>query len=289
MTTLSRPIVISPEGPSLLAWLNPVAFARTMVGHRNLIWQFVKRDLRNRTRGTHLGFAWDILNPLLMLVVYTIVFSSILEARLSGKQTETAMEYALYLFAGLTAFQMFAEPFGRSAAQITSKRNFVKKMAFPLEIFAISGVLTSTIHAAIGFALVFLAALLVTGGVAWTAVLLPLLLLPAVFLAIAAGWALGAMGVYFRDLQQFLGTSITRLLFFVTPIIYSVEMVPEKIRWILYLNPLTVVVSGVRSVVLAGEQPNWLAWGVWSAIGLVAMLLSYAIFMRARRGFADVI
>lgn len=289
MTTISRSMVISSVGPPFWAWLNPVSFIRTMVGHRALIWQFVKRDLRNRTRGTHLGIAWDVLNPLLMLAVYTLVFSSILKVRLSGRATEGPLEYALYLFAGLTAFQMFAEPFGRSAAQITSKRNFVKKMAFPLEIFAISSVLTSAIHAIIGFALVLLAALLITGKMPWTAVLLPVLLLPAVFLAIAAGWALGSLGVYFRDLQQLLGTSITRLLFFVTPIIYSVEMVDEHLRWILYLNPLTVVVSGVRSVVLLGEQPSWSAWGIWCAIGLVAMLASYALFMRTRRGFADVI
>ncbi len=290
MTTISRTMVISPHGPSLAKWLNPVAFARTMFGHRNLIWQFVKRDLLNRTRGTHLGFAWDILNPLLMLVVYTFVFNTILQVRLSGKPQEGPFEYALYLFAGLTAFQMFAEPFGRSAAQITSKRNFVKKMAFPLEIFAVSGVLTSVAHAAVGFALVFLATLIIpSSSVSWTALLLPILLLPAIFLAIAAGWSLGAMGVYYRDLQQFLGSSVTRLLFFATPIIYSIDTVPVKFVWILYLNPLTVVVSGVRSVVLAGEQPNWLAWGIWTAISLVAMLMSYAIFMRTRRGFADVI
>ncbi len=267
----------------------PVRLLRMLIERRDLIRQFVRRDLRHRTRGTQFGMLWDLLNPLMMLCVYTLVFSSILKVRLSHHPDEGPLQYAIYLFAGLTAFQVFAEPLGRSGSLITSKRNFVKKMAFPLEIFAIVSALTALVHASLGLAIVLLAALVLSGGVGWTALLLPVVLLPGVLMGIAVGWAFGAIGVYFRDIQQFLGSTVTRLLFFLTPIIYSIDAVPAHLRWVLHLNPLTVVVDGVRRVVLQGRQPDWGMLGIWIVGSSILVVLSYALFMRVRRGFADVI
>lgn len=287
MSATSGTMIISAggRGGGASVW----ASFRSLASRRDLIWQFVKRDLRNRTRATHLGWLWEILNPLLMLAVYTLVFGTILRVRLSGREGEGPIDYAIYLFAGLTAFQVFAEPFARSGALITSKRNFVKKMAFPLEIFAITSVLSALAHAGVGLVLVMLSAVVFGHGLSWTALLLPIVILPAVLLAIACGWALGALGVYVRDLQQVLGSTVSRLLFFLTPIIYSADAVPEPLRWLLDLNPLTVVVTGVRRVLLDGAQPNWAVWGIWTLASCVLLVLSLGVFVRARRGFADVI
>lgn len=285
---LRMQVTRSSRAAPWLRLLDPIALTRTLWARRDLIWQFTRREIVNRFRGTHLGWLWAILTPLFMLAVYTVVFSLILNSRLGGRD-EGPIEFAILLFAGLTAFGVFAEPFGRSAALVANRRNYVRKMAFPLEIFPITAVLTALAYSAVGFVLVVLAHLVLARSISPTIWAFPLVLLPAILLAIGSGWLLSALGVYFRDLQQLTSGPLQRMLFFLTPIFYSVEMVPEAIRPILYINPLTVVIEGTRATLLLGEMPRWGLWGAWMVGSLVLAQVSYAFFMRARQGFADVV
>ncbi|MCB9846003.1 MAG: ABC transporter permease [Phycisphaeraceae bacterium] len=279
----------SPRGESVLGLLNPLAFAADVWAKRDLIRQFTIRESKTRHRGTHLGAMWNVLTPLIMVSVYTLVFSTILRARLSGRNEETSLQFATFMLAGLMTFSIFAEPLGRSAGLVANRVNFVKRMVFPVEIFAITSVLVTLMHACMGIGVVMLLNLITGGQFSWTIALYPIVVLPAVLVAISVGWVVSALGVYIPDLQQIMGPLVQRMLFFLTPIFYTLERVPEDLRWILYLNPMTPVVEGARKTLLMGQMPDWTLWGAWMVAAAISMPFAYAMFMRWRRGFADVL
>ncbi|MFG0325691.1 MAG: ABC transporter permease [Phycisphaerales bacterium JB037] len=281
--------VHTPLGPATLGLFRPDRMARSLWSHRDLIWQFSLREVRQRNAGTQLGIVWAGLQPLMMLLVYTFVFSTTLNIRLSNNTQETAADYAVMLFAGLMVFQLFVDPLGRSPALIINRKAFVKRHVFPVEVLPLTLVISTALYSGIGLLLVVVANLVMTGGFSPTIYLLPVVLLPAILMAIGLGWILSAIGVFVPDLQNVTGSVVQRLLFFMTPIFYSVDRVNENYRWLLYLNPMTPVVEGARDVMILGNQPDWALLGVWIAISLVVCQVGYAMFMRAKGGFADVL
>lgn len=281
--------VHTPLGPATPGLFRPDRMARSLWGHRDLIWQFSLREVRQRNAGTQLGIVWAGLQPLMMLLVYTFVFSTTLNIRLSNDAGETATEYAVMLFAGLMVFQLFVDPLGRSPALVINRKAFVKRHVFPVEVLPLTLVISTALYSGIGLLLVVVANLVMTGGFSSTIYLLPVVLLPAILMAIGLGWILSAIGVFVPDLQNVTGSVVQRLLFFMTPIFYSVDRVNENYRWLLYLNPMTPVVEGARNVMILGNQPDWALLGVWIAISLVVCQVGYAMFMRAKGGFADVL
>lgn len=269
--------------------LDPLRMVRSLWAKRELIRTITVRDLAARYRGAKLGFAWAFLTPALQMLVYTFVFSVVLSVRLTGRESETTTQYAVLLFAGLSAFALFAESIGRAPGLIVGRRHLVKKVQFPLEILPVTMVFTSLFTAILGILLAMIAHLALGGAVGLHALLTPLVLVPALLVAVGVSWILAALGVYFRDLQQLVGAIVQRLLFFLTPIIYPIERVPEAVRPVLYLNPMTPVVEGVRRTLLLDRAPEWGPLAIWTVIGLALCVGGHALFMRTRRGFADVL
>ena len=270
-----------------ITFLSPLAVLATFSQHRDLIWQMTKRDVIGRYRGSIMGLLWSFFNPILMLAVYTFIFSVVFQVRW-GEATENKADFAIVLFVGLIIHTLFAECVNRAPSLILTNVNYVKKVVFPLEILP-----WITLGSALFHAMVSVVVLLVFVGftqiqLSWTALLFPLVLLPLVLLTMGLSWFLASLGVFIRDVRQMIGM-VTTVMLFLSPIFYPVSAVPESYRIWFNLNPLTFIVEQGREVLLWGNTPDWIGLGVYT---LVAAAIAYGglmWFQMTRRGFADVI
>lgn len=255
--------------------------------HRSLLWQFVKRDVLARYRGSMLGLAWAVLTPLLMLGVYTFVFREVFKVRWQGGTQLGGLDFALQLYAGLIVFSFMAECINRAPRLVVDQATLVKKVVFPLEILAWIPPLSAFFQLLIGAAVLCFAAAL-AGSLAPTVLLLPLVWLPLLPLALAAGWFLAALGVFVRDIGQIVGLAVN-LLMFLSPVFYPMEVFPDRWRGWLYLNPLTILIEETRNVVLLGRLPDPLPFSVLLVTALGLAGLAGLWFRALRKGFADVL
>lgn len=266
---------------------SPVEMFASLWRNRELIKASAKREVLGRYRGSVMGILWSFFNPLLMLTVYTIVFSVVFQARW-GAGGGSKTEFAVVLFAGLLMFNLFAECINRSPSLILSNVNYVKKVVFPLEILPAVMLLSAMFHALISLGVWFLAYGLFFGVPHVTVLLLPLVVLPFVMFIMGLSWGLASLGVYLRDVSQIIGV-ITSVLMFMSPIFYPVSALPENYRHLLYLNPLTPVIEITRDVLYWGKIPDFQLLSVyWLSAAFVAWF-GFAWFQKTRKGFADVL
>jgi len=256
--------------------------------HRHLATQLVKRDVVGRYRGSILGLVWSFLHPLFMLLVYLFVFGVVFQIKWGIDPQTGDKAFGVILFSGLILHALLAECLVRSPGIIATNTQFVKKVVFPLEVFPLMIVSTAVFHFVIGFLLLFVFNTLAHGEVHPTILLMPVVVMPLVFLGLGISWFLASIGVFVRDVGQMTGILATVLLF-LCPIFYPLEAVPEHLRWLLYFNPLTLIVDQFRSIVIFGRMPDWGGLLVYYAIALSVMRLGYLWFLRTRRAFADVL
>ncbi|MDX2144506.1 MAG: ABC transporter permease [Rhodospirillaceae bacterium] len=267
--------------------ITPVAMAAGLWANRALIGLLVVREIVGRYRGSVMGLLWSFFHPLLMLAVYTFVFSVVFKARW-GERGESQVEFALILFAGLMIYSLFAECVGRAPSLVLGNVNFVKRVVFPLEVLPWVALGSALFHFAVSL-LVWLAAYTAAfGPPPPSALWLPVVAIPLVFIILGLSWFLAAIGVYVRDVAQVVGVLVTTLLF-LTPIFYPVEILPEQFRDLIALNPLTAIVGWGRDVLIWGKLPDWATFGLFTAMSFIVMWLGFAWFQKTRKGFADVI
>jgi lipopolysaccharide transport system permease protein len=283
MTTLT-----SARQEPLTVYLNPLHLFQRVWAQRELIWQFTRREIEGRYRGSFLGIIWSFITPLLLLLIYTFVFGVIFQTRWPQAQTTSLAEFALVLFCGLIAFNVFSECVTRAPSVIIGVPNYVKKVVFPLEILPISNLGAALFHGLVTLGILLTTNLLVTGAVQWTLILLPLVVLPLIFLSLGLSWFFASLGVFIRDVGPVV-TLLVQILFFITPLFYPTEFIPEPYRLAILYNPLTFIVDNVRRVVLWGELPEWPQLALWLVLSAATMQLGYAWFMKTKKGFADVL
>lgn len=266
---------------------SPRELIGSLLRNRSLIKSFVQRDVLGRYRGSFMGLLWSFLNPLFMLIVYTFFFSVIFKARWSeGSDSKT--EFALILFAGLMVFSVFSECINRAPGVVLGNPNYVKKVVFPLEILPWVNLGSALFHGVISFSVWMLAYLVFFGLPHATVFFLPLILMPLVFFIMGLSWVLASLGVYLRDVAQFVGI-LTSTLMFLSPIFYPVTAIPERFRGLLYLNPLTPVIEQTRDVLYWGKVPNFSLIGIYLIVTIIFAWLGFAWFQKTRKGFADVL
>jgi len=269
-------------------YLNPIGLLYNLYLHRDLLRQFVRREIEARYRGSSLGLVWSLVTPLLMLAIYTFVFSVIFNARWRGEGGESQGTFAVTLFAGLIAFGVFSEMVNRAPTLIVSHPNYVKKVVFPLEILSASALGAALFQALVNVAILIAAHLLIAGTMSATIVQLPVAAIPLIGLSLGLSWFLASLGVYVRDIAYLVGL-VTQVLFFMSAIFYPIEAVPEAVRPIMRLNPLTTIVDSFRRTLVWGEPLEWDAWLVTTLFAGVVLLVGYMWFMKTKSGFADVI
>ena len=264
--------------------INGTSLISTLLRHRYLLGQLIKRDVLLRYRGAMFGVAWMFLNPLLMLGIFAFVFGSIFQTR--WPHQDRGAPFWVILYIGLIVFNIFAEALSRSPSAVRSYPTFVKKILFPIEILPVVPIGSALIHAAFNF-LVLVCALAWTGRLQVEILLIPLLVIPSVLLASGFAWFIAAWGVFIKDMTQIIPVFVQMLLF-LSPVFYPATAVPEILRPLYALNPLATIIEVCRAAVLGLAIP-WLSWIIALAFGVVAAVLGYAFFQHAREEFADVL
>lgn len=264
------------------------ALARSLWQHRNLIMQMTRREVVGRYRGSIMGLAWSFFNPILMLVVYTFVFSVVFKARWGTGDEESKTGFAIVLFVGMIVYGLFAEITNRAPGLILANINYVKKVVFPIEILPVVGLGAALFHTLVSLGVLLAAILLVNGSLAWTAVFFPLVILPLLVATLGIAWFLASLGVFVRDVGQTVGI-FTTVLMFVSPVFYPVTALPEKFQIWLMLNPLTFVIEQSRAVMIFGKQPDWLELWIYAGASLAVAWAGFWWFQKTRKGFADVL
>lgn len=222
-----------------------------------------------------------------MLSVYTFVFSVVFKARWNS-DVDSPTEFALVLFIGLLVFNVFAECINRAPSLVLSNINYVKKVVFPLEILPWVSLGSALFHFAVSFAVWLFAFVLLVGLPHWTILLTPFILMPFALFVLGLSWGLASLGVYLRDVGQIIGMGV-QVLMFMTPIFYPVSALPERFRWIVYVNPLTPAIEMMRDVMYWGRVPDLSLWLVGYLISVAVAFLGFAWFQKTRKGFADVL
>lgn len=266
-----------------------LALGRSLWQNRSLIAQMSKREVVGRYKGSILGLAWSFFNPVFMLVVYTFVFSEIFKSRWGGVGLEESKtQFAIVLFVGMIVLGLFSEVVNRAPTLVLANVNYVKKVVFPLEILPLIVMGAALFHAMISLAVLLSAFFLLNGYLHWTALLLPLVLMPLLILIMGLAWILASLGVFLRDVGQFV-TILTTVLTFLSPIFYPVSAVPEAARVFIMANPLTFIIEQSREVLLWGHLPDWSGLGLYTLVALVFAWAGFVWFQKTRKGFADVL
>ncbi|MBC7857171.1 MAG: ABC transporter permease [Burkholderiaceae bacterium] len=252
--------------------------------YRGFVVGSIVREFQSKYRNSLLGAAWTVLNPLAMIVVYTVIFSRVMGSRLAGSDTPFA--YSIYLCAGALTWGLFAEITGRSLTMFLENANLIKKLQFPRICLPVVVVLNAGINFAIIFGL-FTLFLLVSGnfpGLVFLA-LIPVLLLLVLF-GVGLGMVLGVLNVFFRDVGQFF-TILLQFWFWFTPIVYPASALPPEVRAALAWNPMTALIGACQAILVEGRAPQWASLLPVLLLGLGFSLLGLHLFRRRSGEMAD--
>ncbi|MDJ0868822.1 MAG: ABC transporter permease [Myxococcota bacterium] len=266
---------------------NPIAFLQVGWKHRRLIARLARRKIEARYRGSVLGFLWTTAHPLLMLTVYTFVFSFVLGARWD-LASESRVEFALFLFSGMILYAIFAECVNEAPDILLSYRTYIKQVLFPVEVLGWVSLLAALSNFLISLSVLFVFYVVVQGQPLLTWAYLPLVVLPIVLFTLGTCWFLSSLGVFLRDISQVVGV-FTLALLFLSPIFYPLSRIPEPLHRYFLLNPFATIIETSKDALFYGGVPDWRALLALSLAGWVVAWLGYAWFMKTRSGFADVL
>lgn len=250
---------------------------------KNLAW----RQISIKYRGSMFGMLWAVFTPLLLLSVYTFVFSVIFSHRWEVLLKDKT-NFALFLFAGLICHQFLAECITRSPGLLIENKTYVKKIIFPLEILAWVQIITTLFSFCVSLSILLLMYVALFGLPPVTALLLPLAFMPLIFLGLGISWLFATLGVFYRDMRH-VTPILVILIMFLTPIFYPIQAVPEKYVIFINLNPEAGIVTFVRDMLFFGNMPNIYHLAVIWLVSILFASLSARLFLHMKRSFADVI
>lgn len=264
-----------------------INISKAMIDNMSLVLALTKRDILSKYRGSMMGIFWSLVNPILMLVVYTFVFSVVFKAKW-GQGTGSQTEFALTLFAGLMIYSLFSEVVGRSSSLIVANVNYVKKVVFPIEILSVVALLSSLFNFFISFCVWFVFLWVFYATPSWELILLPVIIFPLCLMMLGISWFLASLGVYLRDISQVVSV-LLMILMYLSPIFYPVEVLPENFQAVMYASPLTFVIEQCRTIMMWEGDVDWLGFVVYTAVSAMVYMLGAIWFDFTRKGFADVV
>lgn len=252
---------------------------KEIYAYREMIVSLVKRDLKGRYKGSALGFLWTFLNPLFQLAVYTMVFSVIMRSGIK--------DYYLFLFVALIPWIFFSTSLTGGASCILTQQDMVKKIYFPREVLPISYVSSQFVNMLLSFLVIFFVLLCAGYPLQPLALLcLPVIMAVEYILALGLAMMMSAVTVYLRDMEYILGI-LAMAWQFLTPIMYSLEQVPEKYRWIFYANPMTYIITAYRDILYFGVMPELDTLLPSVLLGVAGLIIGWAVFLKLQRRFAE--
>jgi len=260
-------------------WI-PLNF-RELVHYRELLYFLTWRDIKVRYKQTVLGAAWAILQPLMSMIVFTIFFGKL------GKIPSDGIPYPIFVYAGLLPWTFFASSVSGAGTSLVGSAHLISKVYFPRIFVPTSKVMAALVDFAIAFILLLIMMAYYRIGLTWNILLMPLIVLLSVTFAMGVGTLLAALNVKYRDFQYVIPFMV-QLWMFASPVIYPSSMVPQKWQWLLYLNPMSGIIDGYRSVFL-GSELNWSAMAASAACTLIIFSLGIFYFTKVERQFADIL
>lgn len=268
---------------------NLLAFFKKVYHYRYLLVQMTKREIVHRYRGSALGLIWAFLNPLLLLGVYTFIFSVVFKVRWGEENVEASqVDFAITLFAGLLIFNLFSEIMNRAPYLILSNISYVKKIIFPLELLPLVSIGTVLFHSILTLLVLLVIHFLFKGYIPWTVVYTPIVLIPVLLAGLGISWFLSAITVYIRDIAQVTGL-FTTILLYISAVFFPITALPPQYQILLLFNPLALIVSESRKIMVFNQSPDWAILSLTLLVGILMALVGYWWFEKARKGFADVL
>ncbi len=257
--------------------------------NRELIWLMAIRSIEGQFNGSYLGIFWSFIHPLCMLAIYTFIFSCIFNARF-GMDPRYAMKgaYAIILFSGMAIFNIFSNSVSKSSVLIENNRNLVKKVVFPLELLPTINLVSVFLLSLVHIILVIIGAAIILKTLSWTMAFLPVTIIPLLLFTCGVSYFTAALGVFFKDLPYLLEL-ILQIWFFMTPIIYPIDIVPKKLLWVYHLNPMTQFVEQTRRFLIYDTLPDFKQCLFLFLLSWLVFQVGYFIFIKTKRGFADVL
>ena len=256
----------------------PYGNISTVVRYRWLLYELVVRDLTLRYRGSVLGFAWTLLNPVLFMLVYTLVFSVYLKSSIHA--------FPLFLLSGLIPWMWASNAIAQAVTVILDGRAYVGKTLMPTELLVLVPVLSNGINFLITTLLLFPVSIALSVNVGWAVAFLPLLLVVELCIILGISLLVATFNVFYRDLQQFVGYALMAL-FFLTPIFYSRDDVPAKLQFLVRWSPFAALISAYQDVFYYGTPPSWRAVLFAGAFGAVILAIGLWCFNRSHDAFGE--
>lgn len=252
---------------------------REIYDYRQMIFSLVRKELRGRYKGSALGFLWTFINPLLQLCVYTFVFSIVMPNNID--------KFYLYLFVGLIPWLFFSGSLTGGAASIINQKDMVKKIYFPREVMPIAYVTSNFVNMLLCFIVIFAVVIVTGGGINPIAICyLPVIMVVEYIMCLGGAMLTSALTVYFRDLEYILGI-VTMAWMYFTPVVYSIDMVPENLRPFMNLNPMTPVIVAYRDVLYSKQVPHIRTLASGFILGCIVLIVGCVVFQKLQRGFAE--
>ncbi len=252
-----------------------------LLRHRALIQSLVSRELKARYRGSVLGFLWSFVNPILLLLTYWLAFTYMFP----GVRTPQVEPYFLFIFCGILPWTWFNASVAEASGVLISSGNLIKKVLFPAEVLPTVNVLANLVHFAFGLP-VLLAFLLLNHRLSWTVLLVPVVVAVQFVFTLGFAYLVSALTVHFRDIQSILG-HLLHVWFFATPILYAYEALPQGLRSVLRLNPLSHILVSYQEILFAGAFRHGRGLLLAAIASLVVLAAGLFLFERLRDTLAE--
>lgn len=251
---------------------------RTIVRYRWLLRELVVRDVTIRYRGSVLGLAWSLLNPIVFMAVYTLVFSVYLKAGIH--------DFPLFLLSGLVPWMWISGTVGQATNAILGGSNYVGKTLLPAELLVLVPVLSNGLNFLITIVLLFAVSVVLDVNVGWALLFLPILFCIELTMTVGLSLLVATVNVFYRDLQQIIGYIIMAL-FFLTPIFYDRAAVPPQFQFLVTFSPFAALIAPFQDVFYYGRPPDWRDIVFAGVFGIIVLVLSFAYFNRNRDAFGE--
>jgi ABC-2 type transport system permease protein len=260
----------------------------TFYERRWLIKYLVQRQMASSYRGSYLGLVWAFLSPLIMVALFTIIFSEVLGLRFREITGDSTLNFGLYLYCGLLPFLAFQQALNQGVNVIRRNSDLVERVVFPLEILPLTAVITSLIQNFFGVPALMLVLVLLEQRLEWTVILLPLIMALQLLFTLGLGYLMAVAGTYLPDIRETL-RGVVRAMFFITPIIWPADRVPENLRFVVDYNPLAFLVEAYRNLILDGKLPGSAGAIYFSLVALTLFVVGFVTFNRVKHKFADLL
>lgn len=253
---------------------------KDLYNYRELLKTSVKKDIGGKYKHSFFGVLWSFINPLLQILVYALIFPLVMKNGGSYK------DYTVFMVCGLIPWAYFTTVINRASFIMIENGNILKKVYFPRSILPLSLVTSETINFLVS-CIIILAFIVIKGfGISKFILFFPLVLLIQYVLLLGIALIFSAVTVYMRDIQHFIGV-VLQLLFYATPIVYSIDTIPEGFRWILKWNPMTYIIEGYRAIFYNQTMPDLKALGILGVISIVILIVGYLLFNKLQKRFAE--